>query len=413
MNRSCTGPGRRIHGLFAGLFCGLAGCPGVLVPPGSTGEVIDGNRDESVTSPLGKTSGEPNGSFSDPVAAVFDDEGVARLQGTVAREGDLDVFLLGALAPGDRVIVTTSTVGSALDSSVALFDADGRMVFENDDREPDDWDSFVDFIVRHAGEEYYLVVTHAAFADSRGFTGTYNVDVRVTPGFTVPPPVPQTLVLDFDGGIVDSPIPGSLSLVPFDAAHIAPLYDGQTETIQHQIRETVEQNFERFAIAVFTTDDPPPEGTVVSLIFFGGFDRGTFGISEDVDLYNPDRCDDALIYAESFTPSVFTGAPSAVELGVAIGNVATHEAGHLLGLNHVSDDRDLMDDVSPADAFLDDQEFMESPLSTDIMAIGTQDGVLLLEETVGPSELLAPRQSGLVFLPPNQRSRGDGVAGRR
>jgi hypothetical protein len=30
-----------------------------------------------------------------------------------------------------------------------------------------------------------------------------------------------------------------------------------------------------------------------------------------------------------------------------------------------------------------DQEFMESPLSSDVMTIGTQDAVLLLSETVG------------------------------
>ena len=44
-----------------------------------------------------------------------------------------------------------------------------------------------------------------------------------------------------------------------------------------------------------------------------------------------------------------------------------------------------MDDQSHADAFLDDQEFMEAPLSSDIMSIGVQDAVLLLDEIVGPA----------------------------
>ena len=108
-----------------------------------------------------------------------------------------------------------------------------------------------------------------------------------------------------------------------------------------------------------------------------------FGIAETVDLYNVDYCDDAIIYTESFTPSVFTNLPSAEGMGVAIGNVAAHEAGHLLGLNHVDDDLALMDDRSAADAFLMDQEFMEAPLSRDIMPIGTQDSVMLLSEIVG------------------------------
>jgi len=134
-----------------------------------------------------------------------------------------------------------------------------------------------------------------------------------------------------------------------------------------------------------TSDDPPvAEGTMVSTIYFGGFDRSAFGIAEDVDLYNPDRCDDAIIFVETFTPSVFTGVPSASEVGTAIGNVACHEAGHLLGLNHTDDNMDLMDDQSPADAFLEDQEFKRAPLSDDILPLGWQDGVLLLNETVGP-----------------------------
>jgi hypothetical protein len=105
-----------------------------------------------------------------------------------------------------------------------------------------------------------------------------------------------------------------------------------------------------------------------------------------VDSYNIDACDDAIIFAESFSPDVFSFRLTAREMGIAIGNVASHEAGHLLGLNHVDDDLDLMDDRSLADAFLADQEFLDSDLSTDILPIGTQDSALLLFETLGPAE---------------------------
>ena len=74
-------------------------------------------------------------------------------------------------------------------------------------------------------------------------------------------------------------------------------------------------------------------------------------------------------------------------MGAANGNVGSPQARHILGLNHVSDDRALMDDVSVADALIDDQEFMEAPLSSDIMPLGTQDAVLLLNEIVGPWEI--------------------------
>ena len=77
----------------------------------STQSVVDGNRG-SVTSGLGKTAGEPNDTFGSGVVAVFDGDGIARLEGTVSRTGDLDVFLLGGLAAGDRVVVDASTITS-------------------------------------------------------------------------------------------------------------------------------------------------------------------------------------------------------------------------------------------------------------------------------------------------------------
>ena len=185
------------------LLCGVIGCTGTVPIPG-TDDVIDGNRDTSVTSTLGKTSGEPNGAFFQPVVAVFDAGGVARLQGTVDSSGssrDLDVFLIGRLNIGDRVIVDADTTGSLLDISIALFDTEQRLVAENDDRSdfPDlDLDSYIDWIARHAGNSYYLVVTGSTFAGTGRFAGTYTIDVQVTPGSIVPEPAEQILPLRLD-----------------------------------------------------------------------------------------------------------------------------------------------------------------------------------------------------------------------
>ncbi len=348
---------------------------------------MDGNRDSTVSSSLGKTSGEPDGEFTIPVVAVFDDGGLAELKGTVADPDDLDVFLLGSLDAGDRLIIDAfAAPSSLLDVSIAVFDEKERLVSNNDDRTESNLDSRIDFIVRHAGNRYFLVVTRSAFASSQRYTGEYTVDVQVVRGNDIPQPVAQALLLNFDGGAVDSPVLGQMTLAPFSAGDINPIYVGQTDTIKSVIREVFEQNYSRFNVSVFTTDDPAPlPGTKFSTIYFGGFDQTAFGIAEDVDLYNADFCDDAIIFTQSFTPSLFTFTPTAEEMGLAIGNVASHEAGHLLGLNHVDDDLDLMDDRSPADSFLFDQEFKDSPLSADIMPIGTQDGVLLLDEIVGPN----------------------------
>lgn len=377
---------RRYVGLLSGLMLAplLPGCPGAI-GNGGNGDVLDGNVDTTLTSPLGKTSGEPNGSFDDPIAAVIDAFGGALLQGTIASSDDMDVFLLGAIDEGTRVIIDVSTVGSPLDSTAALFDGEGRLAFEDDDRggNTQELDPLIDFVARRGSEAYYVVIARSAFAASGTRTGTYTIDITLIPDQTVPSPIPQTLVLDFDGGEVNSPVLGRMTLDPFNATDVSPNYAGETDVMREAVIETFFQNYERFNVTILTSDDPEP-AQPFSVIFFGGFNPTAYGLAENVDLYNIDRCDDAIIFTKTFSPSAFQFAPSALEMGVAIGNIAAHEAGHLLGLNHVTDDLDLMDDQSPADAFLLDQEFIDSPLSSDIMRIGSQDGALLLFETVGP-----------------------------
>jgi hypothetical protein len=384
-------------GGFAIMGCPVGTIPGNPLPS----NFEDGNVDESVQSPLGKTSGEPNDEFAFPVVAVFNSAGIAQLKGTVESTGDLDVFLLGGFSGGERIIADAWAV-TTMDVSIAVFDGNGRLVAENDDVSQQNLDAHIDFVVRHDSDPYFLVITRSAFADLRRRTGAYTADIEMQTGGSAPSPVPQTLLLEFNGGTLDSPQLGYMDIAPFDAGAISRIYSGDTEQIKQVIVDVVRQNYERFHVMVLSSDEfePGPDADV-STIYFGGFNDTAFGIAENVDLYNSELCDDAVIFTESFSPSQFSFAPSADEMGVAIGNVAAHEAGHLLGLNHVDDDLDLMDDRSPADAFLLNQEFMESPLSTDIMSIGTQDGVLLLNEIVGPIDEESAKltlQSKEVFL---------------
>lgn len=374
------------------VLAALAGCGtnpgGAGSDDGSdgVGEIEDGNRGDIPDDVSGKLRGEPNGQFSEAILAVFDDDRRAALGGTISSAEDVDTYHLGQLVAGDRVTIDATTPGSSLDVAISLFDDRGRLVYYNDDAHGATLEARIEHVVRHEGSPYYLVVGASYFHQtaSEG-RGTYQVDIIVESGADVPPPVGQTLFLEFRGGTVTSPTMGQVTLAPFDAADIHSRYTGRTQTMKDTIRAMIAHNFKRFNVTVLTSDEftPGPDERV-STLYFGGYRPDVFGESEHIDWYNANCCDDAIIYVESFNPDeVFFRIPSVTGMCRAIANVATHEAGHNLGLNHVDDDTDIMDTQSAAEALLRIQEFKESPLSEQIAPLGTQDAVLLLLEALG------------------------------
>lgn len=91
------------------------------------------------------------------------------------------------------------------------------------------------------------------------------------------------------------------------AGAISAAHQGQDEALKDAICATVQQNYGRFDVVVLTTEEARVlTGVEYSTLFFSGFNRNAFGIAEPVDLYNVDYCDDAIVHAESFTPSVFS-----------------------------------------------------------------------------------------------------------
>lgn len=364
-----------------------------------------GGSNASAGSPV-NTDGEPNDSFAQAGKVVFSSAKSASILGAIESADDLDVYDLGSMVRGDRIVVSVESLTFGFDLSVALFDAQFKLFMDNDDQNlaADRLDPFINQVVRHEGVNYYLVVGQSAFAGSGPLRGDYRAVVEVNPGSTVPSAKGQVIFLDFDGGEVE---PDNLLIKDvraFDAAAISEIYAGQDDVIIGSIVDTIRENLDRFDVEILTDPlDVPADGQFMT-IMFGSRSARAFGISEAVDHYNSVLDDTAIIFTESFGPLQFQPPrPDARELGVAIGNIGAHEAGHLMGLNHVDDSIALMDAVSPADTFLADQNFIDAPLSGDILPIGTQDSALLLSESVGLLEGVVLRRGPSTAWPANRR----------
>jgi len=320
--------------------------------------------------------------FASATALSLNAQGKAVFSGTIAGS-KVDVYDLGPCEPGDRIIVSVRpAVGSSLDPTIAVFNADQEVFALNDDADPagGGFGSAIDDIVTIGSPHFYLAITKFFFAN---VGGSYDANVEIRRGQPIPTPGVQRLLLNFAGGSIDIRDEGTFTTGPFNAADIDGDYAGHTGRIKAKIVEVVRENFEGTGLQIFSTDDPAVPTESVSVIYFGAFSRTKFGVAQAVDQANRDCCDDGIVFTDDFDKP-FATKPSVDGIAIAIGNVASHEAGHLLGLNHVADVTDLMDTTGSASTLLADQEFKSAPLAPTIFPIGVQNGPALLQRVIPP-----------------------------
>ncbi|MBN1491070.1 MAG: VCBS repeat-containing protein [Phycisphaerae bacterium] len=385
-------PGRRrLSRHDAWIVILLVGCAPSSPPP-------DPTPPETPITPTAEV--EPNNGLAEATAVAFDASDRARLQGTIPAveedvDWDVDYYSLGAMAAGDRIVVTVDASESGLETAVAIFDSDAKLFSLNaDTARTTASGSAIDAIIRHRADTYYFVLSRKAGAGTTA--GAYEVTVHVDRGGPVVSPVGQSIWLNFTGGTVPLTNGTTLTVDPFDAGAIDASYTGDTATVRQFIVATVRQNYARFNVTVLNSDEhAPPTDTPYSTVYFGGYDPGGLGIAPGgTDPFNANPSDDAVVFTARFTPDLFTNPPDARGLGTAIGNVAAHEIGHLLGLHHVRNGAAVMNAYDAPDKLLTDQRFRIAGLDIFLFPVFSfdleQDAALLLTEAVG----LAPTITG-------------------
>ena len=128
------------------------------------------------------------------------------------------------------------------------------------------------------------------------------------------------------------------------------------------------------------TGPNPPQP--YSTIYFGGLADWLLGYADTIDTGDSDKSQNAIVYIESardWRPLL----PDVNALGQLLANAATHEAGHLLGLSHTQDPRDVMDTTGSSRQMLLRWELRKAPIHQVFLPKGFQNSPYSLAMWLG------------------------------
>ena len=271
-------------------------CTPVLDESDTQGSVLGSSPDSLSTTIEADGS---NTSFDAAQSVAVPDGSEIEIAGQIGSVTDVNLFDLGSVNVGDRVVAEIDGVGE-FDPTSALFDADGNLLLLNDDG---------NFFAGLLGSRRDLVVAAdtahcflaVATSPDNASSGDYTGRVSISRGGAAPIPSPQSVVLDFDGASAVS-IGGRapVNVPAFDAALIDSSYAGQTDDMILVIQSRVNQDFGGLNLLVRTSADAAVNPAVDSVVYFGTFSATLLGLADNVDTYNSDPSQNAIIYVDTF-----------------------------------------------------------------------------------------------------------------
>jgi hypothetical protein len=335
---------------------------------------------------------EPNDEFTTAQPVTIGE--TVRITGSITPTSgltDRDIFDLGPAFASDRVLVDLY-VASGADVVLGVFDARSRILGYIDLTSTSAGPSESDFVVRDYTDHLYVVLaTRSATDDER----PYTTRISIQRGLGEPTEHPQVLVLNFLGASnVRVGNRAAVNVPPFDAASINENFSGQTQAMIDLIVEKVRADFAGLNVGVYTADDPALPAGDHSTIYYGTYNARLLGLADNVDPYNSDATQSAILYTDTF--AIFNAlSPSLPQMAQALANTTSHEGGHLLGLRHTADPTDIMDTTATARQMMLDQNYDLANLNATVIPLGLQDAPAMLAWTLGGK--LAPTNNKSVI----------------
>lgn len=328
---------------------------------------------------------EPNDTWQQ--AEPIDFAGYAEIRGTMsagADRKDADIFDLGPAQAGEHVYATL-TVASGTDTQIGLFDESNHLLAYIDPASVTAGPWQINIVLRSdTSHLYVMVATRSTSSAARDYTARVSIDSN---GGT-PAPAAQAVRFVFHGAQqVQIGTRNPTDVPVFDVAGINAAFAGRTQEVIDLIMARVREDYAGLNVQFFTDDDYLPVGDYSS-VYFGTSDTRLLGLADNIDPYNTDTTQSAIIYTDTF--SLFnTLRPTLEDLAQVLANTASHETGHLLGLRHAADAEELMDVTASARQMMRDQWFKISTLHASVLPMGLQDAPTMLSCSVGGA--LAPR----------------------
>jgi len=323
---------------------------------------------------------EPNDSYdtAEVVQAAYDVE----LVGDIAA-GDLafdqDLYELGPAQAGDRILASLDLDGYS-DVVLGILDDQQRLLAYLDLTSSVTGPREIDLSLHESTTQLYAAVgTRSGSPSSRGYRVRFTLEEAAGWASTQP----EVIILNFDGAsAVRIGYRAPVDVPPFNAANISSRYAGQTETMIAEIVDLVREDYAGLGVEIYASGDPAIPAGEHSTVYFGTYDSQLLGLADNIDPYNANTSQSAILYTDTFALFDIL-QPSIQEMAQALANVASHEAGHLLGLRHTHDVHDIMDITASARQMMLDQWFRNTDLHATVLPIGLQDAPTLLAWTLG------------------------------